>query len=139
MLAAVGIVLAAGLSLPARTMVTEVGDFVPEAKDIRMQLIHKVQDGADWPFLAERGVLACVKLLGRPTVYFLSGQRPPLGKAFVVDTDVLRMSLGNLGTTNVLKPYESFEVLIKRMAPFVTMGQRLCALPPGTIVPDSEL
>lgn len=139
MLAAVGMVLAAGLLLSAGTIVTEVNELFPGAKDVRMQMIHKAQNEADWPFTAESGVLACVKVLSEPTVYFVPEQTPVATRAFALDTDLLGMSLVNMGMTNVLKPYGSLEALLKRITPFVTMGRQLCAQPPGTSISGSEL
>ncbi|MGY5778897.1 hypothetical protein [Rhizobium sp. LEGMi135b] len=139
MLAAVGIVLAVGLSLPAGTIVTEVNDLFPGAKDVRMQVIHRAKDEAEWPFAAESGVLACVKVLNDPVVYFVPEQKPEATRAFAIDTDLFGMSLVNMGMTNVLKPYGSLETLLKRITPFVTMGRRLCAQPPGTSLTGSEL
>jgi hypothetical protein len=136
---AVGIVLAAGLSLPIGTTATEVSDLIPGAEDFRMQVIHKAKDEADWPFVAESGVLACAKVLNKPAVYFVPDQKPEATRAFVLDTDLLGMSLVNIGMTNVLKPYGSLEALLKRITPFVTMGRRLCAQPPGTSLTGSEL
>ncbi|MFJ6324989.1 MULTISPECIES: hypothetical protein [unclassified Rhizobium] len=136
---AVGIVLTVGLSLPAGAVVTEVNDLFPGAEDVRMQVIHKAKDEADWPFTAESGVLACVKVLKKPTVYFVPEQTPEAKRAFAIDTDLLGMSLVNLGMTNVLKPYGSLETLLKRITPFVTMGRRLCAQPPGTSLSGTEL
>ncbi|NTJ65493.1 hypothetical protein G6M50_17760 [Agrobacterium rhizogenes] len=132
-------VLAAGLSLPIGTTATEVSDLIPGAEDFRMQVIHKAKDEADWPFVAESGVLACAKVLNKPAVYFVPDQKPEATRAFVLDTDLLGMSLVNIGMTNVLKPYGSLEVLLKRITPFVTMGRRLCAQPPGTSLTGSEL
>lgn len=136
---AVGIVLAAGLLLPAGRVATEVNDLLPGVKDFRMQVIHKAQDETDWPFVAESGTLLCAKVLNKPEVYFVPKQTPEAQRAFVLDTDLLGMSMVNLGMTNVLKPYGSLEALLKRITPFVTMGRRLCAQPPGTSLSGSEL
>jgi hypothetical protein len=139
MLAAVGIVLVAGLSLPAGTIATEADDLLPGVKDFRMQVIHKAQNETDWPFVAESGTLLCAKVLNQPTVYFVPKQTPEVPRAFALDTDLLSMSMVNLGMTNVLKSYGSLEALLKRITPFVTMGRRLCAQPPGTSLSGSEL
>ncbi|MDK4738083.1 MULTISPECIES: hypothetical protein [unclassified Rhizobium] len=104
-----------------------------------MQVIHKAKAEAEWPFVAESGVLACVKVLKKPAVYFVPEQTPEATRAFAIDTDLLGMSLVNLGMTNVLKPYGSLEALVKRITPFVTMGRQLCAQPPGTSLTGSEL
>ncbi|MGZ9722341.1 MULTISPECIES: hypothetical protein [Rhizobium] len=136
---AVGIVLAAGLLLPAGAIVTEVNDLFPGAEDFRMQVIHKAKDEVEWPFVAESGTLICAKVLNKPGVFFVPEQKPEATRAFVLDTDLFAMGLVNLGMTNVLKPYGSLEALLKRITPFVTMGRRLCAQPPGTSLSGSEL
>ncbi|WP_412064086.1 hypothetical protein [Rhizobium sp. SYY.PMSO] len=137
--AAVGIVLAAGLSLPAGTIATAVNDLIPGAGDFRMQVIHKARGEAGWPFAAESGTLICAKVLNKPAVYFVPKQTPEATRAFLLDTDLLGMSLVNIGMTRVLEPYGSLEALLKRITPFVTMGRRLCAQPPGTSLSGSEL
>ncbi|NTF88406.1 hypothetical protein G6L46_14845 [Agrobacterium rhizogenes] len=131
--------LAAGLSLSAGTIVTEVSDLFPEAEDFRMQVIHKAKDEAEWPFVAESGTLICAKVLNKPAVYFVPEQKPKATRAFVLDTDLLGMSMINLGMTDVLKPYGSLEELVVRITPFITMGRQLCAQPPGTNISGSEL
>jgi len=139
MLTAVGIVLAAGIFLPAGAIAAEVNDLIPGGQDFRMQVIHKAKDEADWPFVAESGTLLCAKVLNKPAVYFVPKQTPEATRAFLLDTDLLGMSLVNIGMTNVLEPYGSLETLLKRITPFVTMGRRLCAQPPGTSLSGSEL
>jgi hypothetical protein len=76
MLTAVGIALAAGLSLPAEAFVTEVNDLFPGAGDFRMQVIHKAKDEAEWPFVAESGTLICARVLNKPGVFFVPEQKP---------------------------------------------------------------
>ncbi|WP_080761227.1 hypothetical protein [Rhizobium rhizogenes] len=139
MLALVGIFLAAGLSLPAGTIATEVNDLFPGAEDFRMQVIHRAKDEAEWPFVAEGGTLLCAKVLNKPGVFFVPEQKPEATRAFVLDTDLFAMSLVNLGMTDVLKPYGSLEELVVRITPFVTMGRQLCAQPSGTSLSGSEL
>ncbi|NTF43262.1 hypothetical protein [Rhizobium rhizogenes] len=136
---AVGIALAAGLSLPAGTVATEVSDLLPGVKDFRMQVIHKAQNETEWPFVADSGTLLCAKVLNKPVVYFVPKQTPEVPRAFALDTDLFGMSMANLGMTYVLKPYGSLEALLKRITPFVIMGRRLCAQPPGTSLSGSEL
>ncbi|NLR99582.1 hypothetical protein HGP17_22405 [Rhizobium sp. P38BS-XIX] len=131
--------LAAGLSLPAETVVTEINDLFPGAEDFRMQVIHKAKDEAEWPFEADSGTLICAKVLNKPAVYFVPEQKPEATRAFVLDTDLLAMAMVNMGMSNVLKPYGSLEALLTRITPFVTMGRRLCTQPPGTNLSGSEL
>ncbi len=125
--------------MPVGAIATEVSDLIPGVRDFRMQVIHKAKDEADWPFVAESGMLLCAKVLSEPTVYFVPDPTPEAARAFVIDTDLLGMSLVNLGMTNVLKPYGSLEALLKRITPFVIMGRQLCAQPPGTSLTGSEL
>ena len=139
MLAAVWLALAAGLSLQAGTVVTEVDDLLPGVKDFRMQVIHKAQNETEWPFVADSGTLLCAKVLKQPSVFFVPEQKPAATRAFVLDTDLFGMSMANLGMTDVLKPYGSLEALLKRITPFVIMGRQLCAQPPGTSLSGSEL
>jgi len=139
MLAAVGIVFAAGLSLPAGAVATEVSDLFPEGGDFRMQVIHKAKDEAEWPFVADGGTLICAKVLNKPGVFFVPERKPEATRAFVLDTDLFAMGMVNMGMTDVLKPYGSLEALLKRITPFVIMGRRLCAQPPGTSLSGSEL
>ncbi|MBN8949556.1 MAG: hypothetical protein J0H90_03290 [Rhizobium tropici] len=125
--------------MPVGAIVAEVSDLIPGVKDFRMQLIHKAKDEADWPFVAESGTLLCAKVFNKPAVYFVPKQVPEATRAFLLDTDLLGMSLVNIGMTNVLEPYGSLEALLTRITPFVTMGRRLCAQPPGTSLTGSEL
>jgi hypothetical protein len=60
-------------------------------------------------------------------------------RAFNLDVDIFSMSMVNLGMTNILAPYDDTTQLIHRIAPFVTMGQRLCDQDPGTFVTGPEL
>ena len=130
--AAFGMAVVTGVLLP-------VSDLFPEARDVRTQMIHKAQNETDWPFAADSGILTCLKVLNEPAVYFVPETTPPATRAFALDTDLLGMSMINLGMTNVLKPYGSLEELLKRNTPFIAMGRRLCAQPPGTNISGSEL
>lgn len=135
-----GIAVMAGASIPFGAMAaTEVSDLFPDVKDVRTQEIHKAKTEADWPFIAENGILACVKVLNKPAVYFVPEKTPPATRAFALDTDLFGMSMINLGMTDVLKPYGSLEELVVRITPFITMGRQLCAQPPGTNISGSEL
>jgi hypothetical protein len=126
----IGLLLGAGV-LPA-------SDVIPEAGDFRFQSIRKAANEKEWPFKATSGKLVCTKVLGKKAVYFIP-QDVEQVRAFHIDIDLFSMSLINLGLTGILAPYANPEQLVQRIAPFVTMGQRLCDQEPGTVVPDTEL
>jgi hypothetical protein len=129
------VLLLGGLALGA----TPAGNIVPEAQDFRLQKIEKAASEKDWPFVAGSGMLACAFILREPAVYFLPSEGGSKDRAFVIDTDIYGMAFANIGITGVLKPYENFEQLLKRISPYVSLGRRLCNQPPGTIVSGSEL
>jgi hypothetical protein len=125
-----GLLLTAGI-LPA-------GDVIPEAGDFRFQQIRKAAGEKEWPFVAKSGMLGCAKVFGGRAVYFVPDDAD-LSRAFNIDVNIFAMSVVNLGMTDILAPYDNAEHLVQRIAPFVTMGQRLCDQEPGTFVTDPEL
>lgn len=128
--------LVAGLLMTAGAM--PAGDFIPEAGDFRFQQIRKAAGEREWPFVAASGMLACTKVMGSRAVYFVPDETD-LGRAFALDVNLFAMSMVNLGMTDILAPYDDAEQLIQRIAPFVTMGQRLCDQEPGKLVTGPEL
>ncbi|MCJ8150491.1 hypothetical protein [Shinella sedimenti] len=129
------VALAAGLLMTAGVM--PVGSIIPEPDDLRLQSIRKAAGEQNWPFVAERGMLGCVEMLGERVVYFIPGDE--MERAYNIDINLLAMSVANLGITNVLAPYEDSAQLLYRLVPFVSMGQRLCDQEPGTFVTEPEL
>ncbi|WP_411033488.1 hypothetical protein [Shinella sp. BYT-45] len=125
-----GLLMTAGL-VPA-------GDMIPGAGDFRFQTIRKAAGEENWPFIAESGMLGCAKVLGEPTVYFIPDEAD-LTRAFHIDVNLFAMSITNLGVPDVLAPYDDNAQLLRRLVPFVTMGQRLCDQDPGTHVTGPEL
>ena len=121
--AAIAAVIATGGAVPASNL-------VPGVEDFRLQEIRRAASEGEWPFQAESGTLACTEVLGEPQVYFIPAGRDDLDRS---------MSIINLGMSDVLAPYDTFEQLLARLVPFVTMGQRLCDQEPGSVVPASEL
>jgi hypothetical protein len=128
--------LLAGLLMTAG--VTPAGDIIPTPGDFRFQKIQKAAGEMEWPFVAKSGMLSCTKVFGQRAVYFVPDETDS-GRAFNLDVDVFSMSMVNFGMTNILAPYDDAKQLIYRIAPFVTMGQRLCDQDPGTFVTGPEL
>ncbi len=128
--------LVAGLLMTAGVL--PAGGIIPEIGDFRFQQIRKAAGEQDWPFVAKSGMLACAKALGGRVVYFVPDETD-LSRAFNIDVNLFAMSVVNLGMTDILAPYDNTEQLVQRIAPFVTMGQRLCDQEPGTFVTDPEL
>ncbi|HEV7249094.1 MAG TPA: hypothetical protein VGN93_19150 [Shinella sp.] len=118
--------------------VLPVGDVIPEAGDFRFQKVRQAAGEKEWPFVAESGMLGCAKVLGGRAVYFVPDEAD-LSRAFNLDVNLFAMSMVNFGMTDILAPYENPEQLLKRIAPFVTMGQRLCDQEPGAFVTEPEL
>jgi hypothetical protein len=127
------------LSIGIGGAVLLANDVFPEVGDFRLQKIHKAAGEVDWPFVADGGTLLCARVMHEPAVYFVPDVGGEPGRPYVIDSDITKMAFANLGTTGILKPYESFEQLLKRIFPYVAIGKRLCDQPPGTDVPGSEL
>ncbi len=117
----------------------QTGNVIPSPDDFRRQAIHKASGELEWPFVADSGTLMCIEILARPYVYFAPDDDEDRARVYNLDVDVLSMAMTNLGTTGVLLPYDEPQQLIKRIAPFVTMGQRLCNQQPGSDISGSEL
>ena len=130
--AAIAAVIATGGAVPASNL-------VPGVEDFRLQEIRRAASEGEWPFQAESGTLACAEVLGEPQVYFIPAGRDDRDRGFAISVDLMSMSIINLGMSDVLAPYDTFEQLLARLVPFVTMGQRLCDQEPGSVVPASEL
>jgi len=139
MIATIGLAAVLGASAGGERPAA-ASEIFPGANDFRMQTITRAKSETDWPFLANKGLLVCAKVLLKPVVYFI-GEDPDGEQShpFAISTDMMEVALVNMGTTGVLRPYDDFEQLLKRLVPYVSMGQRLCNQPPGTDLPDSAL
>lgn len=133
----------AGFLIPAN----ERGLFhVPTSEDaFRIQRIDRTDREKDWPFSVDSGYLVCVWLMGERTVYFadrLRGEddeadRTP--RVVVVSTNPLDLALANIGSNGLFVPFDGFEAMIVRLAPFVSLGKRLCDQPRGSDIGPGEL
>lgn len=120
--------------------VVPAGDFIPDGEDFRTQPIAKAAGEKDWPFMTTRGLLMCAYVLKNPTVYYVPTQADgDPGYPYHISNDIAQMALVNRGQTGVLQPYDSLEQLLVRLHPYVSLGQRLCKQPAGTVVPEADL
>ncbi|MCC0037971.1 MAG: hypothetical protein H6893_03110 [Brucellaceae bacterium] len=88
----------------------------------------------EWPFSVDRGTLSCVTYDGTRTVFFAEPWRDDVPQEFgdmtlprmvAVSTNpiVLFVSIEN---RDLYLPFDSIEILTKRLAPFEIMGLALC-------------
>lgn len=130
----IGALVALGLAFQSQP----AGWLEPESKDFRVQAIKKADGEKDWPFVATSGKLVCVPHWDDKLVMFVPDSGPDLDRGFLLHMNLFAMWSNNIGLKGVLLPYKTPEELIKRIAPFVAMGQMLCKQDKGP-VPGGEL
>ncbi|MGL4489561.1 MAG: hypothetical protein ACRCU5_08965 [Rhizobiaceae bacterium] len=125
-------------------------DFLPGPEDVRFQVIERQASEKDWPFLAEKGRLACVPSFGLRVVLFMPWVEEEDGglggfaveenanRTAVVSADPLQL-WSDIEGKSLLQPDMTMEDKIRRMGPYVTLGKQLCDQPKGAIVGPSEL
>jgi len=88
----------------------------------------------EWPFSVDRGSLTCVTMDGQRVVIFsepwpdvpieqLDVMKPP--RSVIVSVNVMLL-LASIEDRSLYLPFDSLETLIRRLAPFETMGRALC-------------
>lgn len=101
----------------------------------------------EWPFAVERGRLACVAVHGQETVLFSEPWRTDvpqvpgnmtLPRSVVVSTNPFAL-MASLEDRALYLPFDSLETLILRLAPFETIGRKLCAQEAGFLIPAGEI
>jgi len=97
--------------------------------------ISKADSAHEWPFSVDRGELACVAIGGQRTVIFSESWRTDVPQEFgnmtlprsgIVSANPLAL-LASQEDRALYAPFDSLEVLIRRLAPFEAMGLALCA------------
>lgn len=137
--------LAATMALAAPFVLSgEKGMFhLPDASEVRLQDINRAAHEGDWPFSVSSGYLGCVWSAGRKTVSFVekpsASDAAPDPRIVVVTTDPFQLTLLNIANRDLFAPADSVETLIKRVAPFETLGEKLCDQPQGARIGDGEL
>jgi hypothetical protein len=128
-------------------LVGEQGLFhFPSPAEVRTQPISRAENEAGWPFSIDDGILTCVWSGGRKVVLFFEGRPSALNenetfqpRGVIVTTDPIQLTIGNMANRGLFRTAASVEERIRLVAPFVTLGQRLCDQPAGTHVGRGEL
>ena len=133
---------AMAVSLPLMLASDERGMFhFPRTNDaFRFQKIERKGE-QEWPFAASTGHLMCVWIFGQKVVYFaetVADERDE-PRVLVVSTNPFDLMVVNAGNSAMFTHYDGLEQLIVRLAPFESLGRRLCDQPRGTEVGPSEL
>ena len=94
----------------------------------------------------EGDTLACVWSGGQRVVMFFEGRPEGLDedetfqpRQVIVTTDPMQLTLGNMASRDLFRPAASVEERIRLVAPFATLGQKLCDQPAGARVGHGEL
>lgn len=109
-------------------MVRPVSSLYPEV------VIRKGETEHEWPFAVDAGELGCVQLGEQRSVFFSEILTPEEQGTFgnmklprmVVVTANPMAFLVTVEDRELYAPFDSLETLIKRLAPFETMGLALC-------------
>ncbi len=97
-------------------------------------VIREADSEHDWAFSLDEGTLTCIAMNGEEYVFFteiLTDEQlgefgsMTLPRSVVVTTNPLAF-LATMEDRALYRPYDSLETLIKRLAPFETMGRKLC-------------
>lgn len=130
------LLLCAGLLVPAAA---SAFDF-PEMEIGRGDTEH------EWPFSVERGKLTCIALAGQRTVLFSEPWREDvpqelgnmtLPRSVVVSANPFAL-FASLEDRALYLPFDSLETLIRRLAPFETIGRGLCAEKESLLAPEAK-
>lgn len=130
----------AGLLIPAG----ERGLFhFPGADSFRTQRVDRTGNEREWPFSVDSGYLLCAWLMGQRTVYFAERledeEEEATPRVVIVSSDPLDLAFVNIGSNDLFAPFDGIEQLIVRVAPFVSLGRRLCDQPRGSDIGPGEL
>ncbi|MCX8573017.1 hypothetical protein NDO48_28675 [Aminobacter sp. MET-1] len=119
---------------------------VPDVSEVRLQTISRSDNETEWPFSVASGLLACVWSGGRKVVSFIETtddpddeHEAPPGRHVIVSANPFELTFLNISSRDLFLPADTVETLIRRVAPFEALGQRLCDQPQGTIVGPGEL
>lgn len=115
----------------------------PSQGDFRLQRIDRQPGEIDWPFVSQRGYLACAFVGGQRQGYFV----PLDGSGAVADNRLAVPLSGNpfemipfyLTTKDEFVPIDNPAELVRRVAPLADIAEHLCDQPRGTEVPRGDL
>ena len=111
-----------------------------------MQRIARTDNERDWPFSVDEGNLTCVWSTGQKLVFFFE-QRPETldqdddfeARGVIVSANPVDLTIGNIANRALFAPMADIADLVRRVAPYAEVGQRLCDQPPGSIIGHGEL
>lgn len=98
-------------------------------------VISKAEAKTEWPFAIDQGELSCVSLGQGAFVFFAEILSPEeqgtlgamkLPRMVVVTTNPMAL-FASFENRALYAPFDSLETLIKRLAPYETIGRELCA------------
>jgi len=119
---------------------------MPDASEVRLQAISRTGNEDEWPFSVPSGILACVWSGGRRVVSFIEQSEDPddehdapPGRHVIVSANPFELTFLNISSRDLFLPADTVEALIKRVAPFEALGQRLCDQPQGSNIGPGEL
>jgi hypothetical protein len=119
---------------------------IPQKEEVRVQAIVRSDNERDWPFSVDSGSLTCVWSVGERLVFFFEGRPASLDedaefepRGVIVSVNPLDLTIGNIANRALFAPMADVAELIRRVAPYVDVGQRLCDQPPGSIIRSGEL
>lgn len=138
--------LGAGLAV---TPVAEPGERnlfrIPREEDVRVQKLMRADRETNWPFTVDEGLLMCLYVAGRPTVYFavvddhdVWHEAPPV-RVVIVSSDPFDATLGNMAVNDLIVETDGPAGRMALFAPFEALGKRLCDQPRGTELGPGEL
>jgi hypothetical protein len=120
--------------------------FMPGEGDFRHQSIAKGPNEQKWPFAETSGQIACAWVMGSQAVYFIPQSEidGPLAedeiyRVLIVSVNVLEMMISNAAQRDLLLPMTGLEEQIKRIAPYYSIGLKLCDMQRGTVLGPAEL
>jgi hypothetical protein len=142
--------LAAAIALVAAMPVELAGErslfHLPDAAEVRVQSVARNGNEPEWPFSVEAGQLACVWSVGQRQVFFVEGRPANLAsdtdfapRMVILSIDPFQLTIGNIANRTLFASMRDVADLVRRVAPFITLGQRLCDQPPGAVVRSGEL
>lgn len=104
------------------------GSTFPEREIARGDVVH------EWPFAVDAGTLACVEMGTQRTVLFSEPWRTDVPQEFgnmtlprsvIVSANPIAL-FASYEDRDLYLPYDSLETLVRRLAPYETIGRALC-------------
>jgi hypothetical protein len=136
------------LAIAAPLMLADERSFfhMPQEEEVRVQRIARTNNERDWPFSVDEGNLTCVWSTGQKLVFFFEKRLKTLDqdddfepRGVIVSVNPVDLTIGNIANRALFAPVADVADLIRRVAPYVQLGQRLCDQPPGSVIGHGEL